>query len=119
MFRDYQERCARKEVRLGRPYLYKPLFPPWILNFPTKEHWRSVSHLKDITRGLEYLLVHYKEWDITSLAVPPLGCDHGQLEWRVAGPILYRYLSCLDISVELYVPHNIPHKKLPPGLDHV
>lgn len=112
MFRDYQERCARKEVKLGRPYLYKPLFLPWILNFPTKEHWRSVSRLKDIIKGLEYLLAHYKEWGITSLAVPPLGCGHGQLEWRVVGPTLYRYLSRLDIPVELYAPQGTPYEEL-------
>ncbi len=56
MYQDYLARCARKEVKLGRPYLYKSLFPPWILNFPTKDHWRSVSRLDDIVRGLEYLL---------------------------------------------------------------
>ncbi|MEW6273943.1 MAG: macro domain-containing protein [Bacillota bacterium] len=114
MFKDYQERCARREVRMGRPYLYKPLLPPWILNFPTKEHWRSVSRLKDIVQGLEYLLAHYKEWGITSLAVPPLGCGQGQLEWRIVGPTLYRYLSRLDIPVELYAPFDTPYEELQP-----
>ncbi|MEW6459483.1 MAG: macro domain-containing protein [Bacillota bacterium] len=106
MYQDYLARCARKEVKLGRPYLYKSLFPPWILNFPTKDHWRSVSRLEDIVRGLEYLLTRYEEWGITSLAMPPLGCGHGQLEWRVVGPTLYRYLSRLGIPVELYAPHG-------------
>lgn len=88
MFKDYAERCTRGEVRLGKPYVYKSLLPPWIINFPTKEHWRSVSNLQDITRGLDYLVNHYKEWGITSLAVPPLGCGEGQLEWRIVGPTL-------------------------------
>ncbi len=52
MFKDYEQRCRRKEVMLGKPYLYKSLFPPWVLNFPTKGHWRSVSNLQDIVRGL-------------------------------------------------------------------
>jgi len=112
MFEDYEARCRRGEVKLGRPYLYKSLFPPWILNFPTKDHWRSVARLEDITRGLEYLAAHYEVWGITSLAVPPLGCGQGQLEWRVVGPTIYRYLSRLDIPVELYAPYGTPHEEL-------
>jgi O-acetyl-ADP-ribose deacetylase (regulator of RNase III)/uncharacterized protein YwgA len=114
MFNDYVERCNRNEVRLGKPYLFKRLTPPWILNFPTKGHWRSVSRIEDIVKGLKYLLQHYKEWGITSLSVPPLGCGQGQLEWKIVGPTLYRYLSQLDIPVELYAPHDTPHEELQP-----
>lgn len=46
------------------------------------------------------------------LAVPPLGCGHGQLEWRVVGPTLYRRLSRLDIPVELYAPHGTPAEQM-------
>jgi len=114
MFNDYVARCNRNEVRLGKPYLFKRLTPPWILNFPTKGHWRSVSRIEDIVKGLKYLLQHYKEWGITSLSVPPLGCGQGQLEWKIVGPTLYRYLSQLDIPVELYAPHDTPHEELQP-----
>lgn len=114
MFKDYEARCRRGEVKLGRPYLHKTLLPPWVLNFPTKDHWRSVTRLEDIIRGLEYLNAHYREWGITSLAVPPLGCGYGQLEWRVVGPTLYRYLSRMDIPVEVYAPHGTPHAELQP-----
>ena len=114
MFNDYVERCNRNEVRLGKPYLFKRLTPPWILNFPTKGHWRSVSRIEDIVKGLRHLLQHYKEWGITSLAVPPLGCGQGQLEWKIVGPTLYRYLNQLDIPVELYAPHGTPHEELQP-----
>ncbi|MBW2304965.1 MAG: macro domain-containing protein [Deltaproteobacteria bacterium] len=112
MFEDYVKRCDAKQVRLGRPYLFKRMFPPWILNFPTKDHWRSVSRIQDIEEGLRYLREHYKEWGITSLAVPPLGCGHGQLEWRVVGPTLYRHLKTLDIPVELFAPFGTPHEEL-------
>ncbi|OGP54060.1 MAG: Appr-1-p processing protein [Deltaproteobacteria bacterium RBG_13_52_11] len=114
MFRDYVERCNRKEVKLGKSYLFKRLISPWILNFPTKEHWRSVSRIQDIIQGLKYLLQHYKEWGITSIAVPPLGCGQGQLEWKIVGPTLYRYLNQLDIPVELYAPYGTPHEELQP-----
>jgi O-acetyl-ADP-ribose deacetylase (regulator of RNase III)/uncharacterized protein YwgA len=114
MFNDYVGRCNRKEVKLGRPYLFKRLTLPWILNFPTKDHWRSVSRIEDIMQGLKYLLGHYKEWGITSIAVPPLGCGQGQLEWKIVGPTLYRYLNQLDIPVELYAPYPTPHEELRP-----
>ena len=112
MFEDYERRCARGEVRLGRPYLYKGHAGPWILNFPTKDHWRAVSRLSDIVAGLKYLEMHYKLWGITSLAVPPLGCGSGQLDWAVVGPTLYRYLNELDIPVALYAPHGTPPQQL-------
>jgi uncharacterized protein YwgA/O-acetyl-ADP-ribose deacetylase (regulator of RNase III) len=112
MYQDYVARCAAKQVRLGRPYLFRQLVPPWILNFPTKDDWRSVSRLSDIVAGLEYLEQRYQEWGITSLAVPPLGCGQGQLEWRVVGPTLFRHLSRFQVPVELYAPHGTPEHEL-------
>ena len=112
MYEDYKMRCDAGQVRLGRPYLYRRLMPPWILNFPTKDDWRSVTRLQDIINGMNHLEGHYKEWEIESLAVPPLGCGQGQLEWRVVGPTLYRLLSRLDIPVELYAPFGTPHEEL-------
>jgi O-acetyl-ADP-ribose deacetylase (regulator of RNase III)/uncharacterized protein YwgA len=106
MFKDYIQRCERHEVQLGQPYLYKPLFGQQIVNFPTKEHWKSISKLRDIERGLDYLLEHYKQWGITSIAIPPLGCGNGQLEWRAVGPLIYRYATRMDIPVEIYAPYG-------------
>jgi len=114
MYADYEERCALGEVRLGRPYLYKRVTAPWILNFPTKDHWRSVSKLSDITKGLDYLKDHYKAWGIESLAVPPLGCGNGQLEWNIVGPTIYRALMEFDIPIEIYAPHGTPPSQMSP-----
>jgi O-acetyl-ADP-ribose deacetylase (regulator of RNase III)/uncharacterized protein YwgA len=114
MYEDYVMRCERGEVQLGRPYLYRSLIPPFVLNFPTKQHWRSPSQYEAILRGLHHLRDHYEEWGITSLAVPPLGCGHGHLEWRVVGPTLYQELSKLSIPVELYAPFETPHDQLQP-----
>lgn len=112
MYRDYVARCDSGQVRLGEPYLFRSLLPPWILNFPTKDHWRSVARLEDIINGLQYLREHYEEWGIKSLAVPPLGCGEGQLEWRVVGPTLHRHLRQFDIPVELYAPFGTPAAEL-------
>jgi len=114
MYEDYVRRCEKREVRLGQPYLYRRLVPPHVINFPTKEHWRSVSKLDDIVEGLHYLETHIVEWGVTSLAVPPLGCGEGRLDWRVVGPTLYRHLSDLGIAVELYAPFGTPHQELQP-----
>jgi O-acetyl-ADP-ribose deacetylase (regulator of RNase III)/uncharacterized protein YwgA len=105
MYRDYVCRCDRHEVKLGEPYPFE-VSDHLIINFPTKQHWRAVSRLSDIVAGLDYLERHYKQWGVRSLAVPPLGCGNGQLEWRVVGPVLLRHLRRLDIPVELYAPHG-------------
>jgi O-acetyl-ADP-ribose deacetylase (regulator of RNase III)/uncharacterized protein YwgA len=112
MFEDYAERCERKEVKPGVPYLYKTLFPPQIINFPTKDHWKSVSRIDDIERGLQLLVAHYREWAVTSVAIPPLGCGNGQLEWKAVGPLIYRYTTHMDIPVELYAPYGTPPREL-------
>jgi len=115
MYEDYVRRCQADEVRLGRPYLYRQLVDPQIVNFPTKDHWRSMAKLSAIIEGLDYLEAHYKEWGITSIAVPPLGCGNGQLEWRVVGRTLYRRLRRFDIPVELYAPMGTPSAELDPA----
>ncbi|HWV47765.1 MAG TPA: macro domain-containing protein, partial [Nitrospira sp.] len=105
MYEDYVQRCQRREVKPGIPYLYKTLFPPQIINFPTKDHWKSISKVSDIERGLKHLVEYYKEWGVTSLAIPPLGCGNGQLEWRVVGPLIYRFVKDIGIPVEVYAPY--------------
>src|SRR4051812_49403760 len=63
MYADYVARCNAGQMRLGEPYLFRQPHPPWILNFPTKDHWRSASRLSDIVAGLKYLASHCREWD--------------------------------------------------------
>lgn len=115
MYDDYVIRCRNGEVRLGEPYLYRGMIGPWILNFPTKEHWRSASRLDAIRSGLVYLAERYEPWGVESLAVPALGCGEGGLEWRIVGPTLYRGLSALDIPVTLYGPFGTSPQELQPG----
>lgn len=112
MFEEYVERCNRKEVKPGIPYLYRGLFPPQIINFPTKDHWKSVSRIADIERGLQILLSQYKDWGVSSLAIPPLGCGNGQLEWKAVGPLIYRFAREMNIPIELYAPYGTPAREL-------
>src|SRR5215468_9685870 len=112
MFEDYQRRCERKEVRLGEPYNYRDASGILIVNFPTKNHWRSAARLADIERGLDYFADHVIEWGITSVALPPLGCGNGGLEWDEVGPLIYRKLHGLPIDVEVYAPYGTPSNQL-------
>jgi O-acetyl-ADP-ribose deacetylase (regulator of RNase III)/uncharacterized protein YwgA len=112
MFDEYVKRCERREVKPGVPYLFERASPPNIINFPTKDHWKSVSRIDDIEHGLQYLLDHHKEWNVISLAIPPLGCGNGQLEWKAVGPLIYRYASQMNASIEMYAPYGTPPKEL-------
>ncbi|OGA04216.1 MAG: Appr-1-p processing protein [Betaproteobacteria bacterium RIFCSPLOWO2_02_64_14] len=112
MYEDYLVRCKRGEVKPGLPFIYRSLLPPQIINFPTKDHWKSVSKVSDIDRGLKYLLAHYQEWGVQSLAIPPLGCGNGQLEWRVVGPLIYRYAKQMNVPVEMYAPYGTNPREL-------
>jgi O-acetyl-ADP-ribose deacetylase (regulator of RNase III) len=111
MFADYQRRCAAGQVRLGEPYLWQGPTEPWVINFPTKGHWRSVSKLTDIERGLAFLAEHLAAWRVTSLAVPPLGAGSGGLDWATVGPAIYRQLNDVPIPVVLYAPFEVPDEQ--------
>lgn len=112
MFKDYEGRCNAGLVKPGVPYLYTDMFDTSIINFPTKKHWRSPSHLDDVLKGLDIFVQKYKEWGIESVAFPPLGCGNGGLEWEVVGPVMYQRLIELDIPVEIYAPYGTPKQQL-------
>ena len=112
MYEDYKRRAELKAVRLGIPYLYVSASGGRIVNFPTKGHWRSPSRLSDIEKGLDYLVAHVDQWEITSLAMPPLGCGNGGLEWSEVGPLIYGKLAHRPIDVDLYAPYGTPKNQL-------
>ncbi len=112
MFEDYALRCDNEQVQLGKPYLHRDVSGAMIVNFPTKEHWRSPSRLADVERGLESFAQHVTEWGVTSVAFPPLGCGNGGLEWAEVGPLIFRKLHELGIEVEVYAPYGTPRSEL-------
>lgn len=124
MYTDYVRRCKRNAVQLGQPYLYPephlnlslPLAEtsgnlevahPKIINFPTKKHWRSGSKIEDVKSGLRFLADRIPEWGIESLAIPPLGCGNGGLDWCEVGPVIQTFAESLDLPVEIYVPPGV------------
>ncbi|TSA24481.1 hypothetical protein D4R71_07005 [bacterium] len=114
MYKDYKLKCDKSLVKLGQLDIFKELFGPQIINFPTKQHWRSISKISDIKKGLEYLISKIDEWGVKSLAIPPLGCGNGQLDWVFVGPLIYEYLNPLDIPVFMYAPIGTPKEQLTP-----
>lgn len=108
MYKDYKRRCTCGVVRPGTPYLFDDILGTSILNFPTKDHWRSPSRLSYIREGLDWFCAHWDELGITSIAFPPLGCGNGGLNWREVGPIMYEKLKGLPIDIEIYAPYGTP-----------
>ena len=112
MFNEYKEMCKNKILKTGTLYPYVKDNKVVVLNFPTKNHWRSPSKLEYIIDGLKWFVENYELLDITSIAFPPLGCGNGGLSWDSIGPIMYHYLHKLPIDIEIYAPYNTSPTKL-------
>ncbi len=84
------------------------LRPRWLVNFPTKKHWRNPSKLSYVTDGLRALVEEIRRLKLSSIAVPALGCGNGGLEWNVVRPLIVDALGGLDIRVVLFGPGEAP-----------
>lgn len=119
MFREYERACRAGEVRLGRMHVFdrgdSTSEPRWIINFPTKGHWRERSRLADIELGLEDLVATIRQLDIRSIAVPALGCGNGGLNWTDVRPrIETAFVKLPHVNVLLFVPSSEDRALNPP-----
>ncbi len=112
MYKEYVGMCKRGEILPGKPYLYSDMFGTSILNFPTKDHWKSPSKLSYIVDGLDWFARNYTHLGITSIAFPPLGCGNGGLSWELVGPIMYQKLKDLPIEIEIFAPYGTKPEQL-------
>lgn len=112
MFKDYAAAAKRGEVKLGRMRVWPTQAldgPKYIINFPTKGHWRAKSRITDIESGLDDLVRIIRELDIASIAVPPLGCGNGGLNWADVEPRIRAAFDALPtVDVRLYPPAGTP-----------
>ena len=120
MFRDYEKACKAGQVRLGKMHVYDrgglTGGPRWIINFPTKNHWRQRSRLADIEAGLEDLVATVRRLGIRSIAVPPLGCGNGGLDWADVRPrIEGAFAELPDVKVRLFAPGHTPRPEAMPN----
>jgi len=102
MYRKYQTLCEEGKLTVGALWLYKTPHK-WILNFPTKKHWRQPSRPEYVEAGLQKFGATYADQGITSVAFPRLGCGNGELDWdSVVRPLVKKYLDNLPIDVFVY-----------------
>lgn len=103
MFDIYKRYCKEKYIGIGKLWIYdKQPDAPWVLNFPTKFHWKYPSKMEYLEKGLQKFLDTYKSKGITSIAFPLLGAHNGGLDKEEVKQVMTKYLSQADIPVEIY-----------------
>jgi O-acetyl-ADP-ribose deacetylase (regulator of RNase III) len=111
-FKYYEAACNKEEVQPGRMFVFETgriTNPRYIINFPTKRHWRGASRLEDIDSGLKDLVETIRKYKIQSIAIPPLGSGLGGLDWSVVKPRIDKALRPLsEVTVVVYEPVGAP-----------
>lgn len=112
-YKAYAAACKRGEVKQGRMFVYEMdrlTYPRYIINFPTKRHWRARSSLEDIESGLEALVNEIHLRNIHSIAIPPLGSGLGGLKWTQVRKRIENTLSELNnVQIIVFEPKGAPH----------
>jgi O-acetyl-ADP-ribose deacetylase (regulator of RNase III) len=107
-YRQYAAACKGKLVQTGQMFITQPAEldgPRWIVNFPTKQHWRSPSKLEWVVEGLQDLRKFLIDNHVQSIAIPPLGAGNGGLDWNDVKPEIERALGDLaDIDITVFEP---------------
>ena len=111
-FKAYKSVCDKKQLHPGIMFVYdlnRFQNPRYVINFPTKRHWKGKSKIKNIESGLEALVQEVSKRNIRSIAIPPLGCGLGALDWNQVKQIIEKVFNALpDVHVLLYEPAGAP-----------
>ena len=114
-FAEYAAACKAGQVRPGRMFIHDSgglVKPNYIINFPTKDHWRGASKMAFIRDGLVDLVTQVRRLGIRSIAIPPLGCGNGGLDWTEVRPLIEASFEELpDVEVRLFEPGGAPNPK--------
>ncbi|MCC4299582.1 macro domain-containing protein [Aurantimonas coralicida] len=101
MFLAYKDVCEQKLLEPGKLWLWRGA-ERWVLNFPTKKHWRNPSKIEWIEMGLQKFVASYESRGIREIAFPRLGCGNGNLDWSDVRPLMEHYLSDLEIPTFIH-----------------
>lgn len=108
----YEAACRRGDVQIGKMFVFDAggiVLPRYIINFPTKKHWRSPSKLEYVEQGLGALIEVIRDRQIRSIAIPPLGAGLGGLDWREVRLVIEHALAVLtDVEVVVFEPNGAP-----------
>jgi len=120
MFRAYERDCKAGAVKLGKVQVFDlgglVGGPRWIINFPTKGHWRASSRMADIETGLKDLVATVERLHIRSIAIPPLGCGNGGLDWNEVRPrIESAFAALFEVRVLVFAPGGPPEASAMPN----
>lgn len=111
-FKAYAAACRKDEVQPGRMFVYETgqlTSPRYIINFPTKRHWRGKSRIEDIESGLDALVAEIRARSISSIAIPPLGAGLGGLDWAEVRPRIEHAMQALpDVRIFVFEPLDTP-----------
>lgn len=114
-FHAYERACQRGEVKPGRMFVFDTrglTNPRFIINFPTKRHWRGKSRMEDIDSGLAALANEIRALGIRSIAIPPLGSGLGGLKWSDVRPRIEQALRDFsETQINIYEPGGAPDAK--------
>ena len=118
-FTAYRAACGRGEVRLGEMFVFDTgtmRAGRYIINFPTKQHWRNPSRLEDIEAGLFDLVRVVLDRGISSIAIPALGCGNGGLDWSQVRPLIMSACTRMpDVRSVIFPPSLAPAAKSMPN----
>lgn len=106
-YRQYAQACKVGQVHTGKMFVTEPREldgPRWVVNFPTKQHWRAPSRLEWITEGLQDLRRFLIDNHVQSIAIPPLGAGNGGLEWALVREQIEQALAGLDVDITVFEP---------------
>lgn len=111
-FKAYTKACKNNAVRPGQMFVFetgKLTNPQYIINFPTKRHWREKSRMEDIEAGLKSLLATIQKYNLQSIAIPPLSSGLDGLDWSIVKTRIEESLQSLsDIHIVIYEPKGVP-----------
>jgi len=113
-FNAYVKACRKSEVQPGKMFVFETgqlTNPRYIINFPTKRHWRGRSRIEDIETGLKALVDTIFKYKIRSIAIPPLGSGLGGLDWSIVKSCIEKMLHSLsDVHIIIFEPNGVPEK---------